>query len=519
MNVVLVSSEVSPFSKTGGLGDAVAGLAKGYARAGHGVWTVSPRYRGVAPDAEFTGVAARVPLAAWEHQVGLSRLERDGVTHLFVDNGMYDRDGLYGDENGTYGDNHIRFALLCQGALHAAHRLVGDPTAGDLVFHCHDWQAALLPAYLKAFWRPLGLLERAGTVLTLHNPAHQGRFSASLFLDLELPARWFTPWGLEFHGDLGMLKGGILHADQLTTVSPTFARELVMPGGGFGLESVLLGRGVDLTGILNGIDADEWDPANDPHTAAPYAAEDLAGKAVCKEALQAELGLPVDPQAPLVGSVGRLDPQKGIELLVDSVPWLADRGAQVVVLGSAAAAHRTFEQRLRDLEGRYPDRVRAWIGYSEGVSHRIMAGADLFAMPSLFEPCGLTQMYAQRYGTVPVVRRTGGLADSVEPVDSVFGTPVFGSPVPAARRTAARVEGAAPRTRAVPRPRAIGAGFVFERPSGAALREALWRALDLYERDRPGFDAVRLRGMTRDFSWDRAVREYTSVCERAAALR
>ncbi|MEZ4236098.1 MAG: glycogen/starch synthase [Myxococcota bacterium] len=507
MNLVLVSSEVSPYSKSGGLGDAVAGLAKAYARAGHRVWTVSPRYRGVAPEAAFTGVVARVPLAAWEHHVELSVVERDGVTHLLVDNGMYDRDGLYGDDNGTYGDNHIRFALLCQAALHGARRLIEDEGLGDVVFHCHDWQASLLPAYLKACWRPLGLLERAGTVLTLHNPAHQGRFGPGLFVDLELPARWFTPWGLEFHGDLAMLKGGILHADQLTTVSPTFARELVTPGGGFGLESVLLGRGVDLTGILNGIDDREWDPAGDPHLAEPYDADALEGKAACKAALQRELGLPVAPDAPLVGCVTRLDPQKGVELLVDSVPWLADRGAQVVVLGSAAAAHRTFEHRLRDLEGRYPDRVRAWIGYSEPVAHRIMGGADLFAMPSLFEPCGLTQMYAQRYGTVPVVRRTGGLADSVEPVEG----PTRATPLPLRRRVQAREEREPVR--------GAGAGFVFDRPSGAALREALWRALECYEHDRPRFDTIRRHGMRRDFSWDRAVREYTTVCERAAALR
>lgn len=485
MNIVLVSSEVAPFSKSGGLGDAVAGLAKAYAAAGHAVWTVSPRYRGVAPNAAFTGLTARIPLAAWEHRVAVHEVRDDKVTHLLVDNGMYDRDGLYGDAAGTYGDNHIRFALLCQCALHAARRFVD----GDVVFHCHDWQTALLPAYLKAYWRPLGLFERSGTVLTLHNPAHQGRLPASLFVDLELPARWFTPWGLEFHGDLGLLKGGILHADQLTTVSPTFARELVTPGAGFGLEAVLLSRAVDLTGILNGIDPTEWDPASDPHLAPPYElfdATDLAGKRACKAALQAELGLPVDPDAPLVGSVGRLDPQKGIELLIDSIPWLAERGAQVVVLGSAAAAHRTFEHRLRELEAWHPASVRAWIGYSESLAHRVIAGSDLFAMPSLFEPCGLTQMYALRYGTPPIVRRTGGLADSVEPVDTY-------------RRT--------------------GTGFVFERPAGSALRDALWDALDLLERQPDVFDGVRLRGMALDLSWDQAIGEYVTVCRRAASVR
>jgi starch synthase len=207
---------------------------------------------------------------------------------------------------------------------------------------------------------------------------------------------------------------------------------------------------------------------------------------VCKEALQAALGLPVDPKIPVVGSVGRLDPQKGVELLVDSVPWLAENGVQVAVLGSAAAAHRTFEVRLRELEHHYPRQVRAWIGYSEPVAHQIMGGADLFAMPSLFEPCGLTQMYAQRYGTPPVVRRTGGLADSVEDHDAWSRS---------------------------------GTGFFFDRPSGVAFRDALWRGLDLFRRDPVEFDAVRRRGMARDFSWDRSVPLYVAVCERALALR
>lgn len=481
MKIVLVSSEIAPFSKTGGLGDAVAGLAKAYARAGHQVWTVSPRYRGVAPEAEFTGFVARIPLAAWEHRAPIHKIEADGVTHLLVENGMYDRDGLYGDANGTFGDNHIRFALLSQAALHATRRFAGE----DVVFHCHDWQASLLPAYLKAYWRPLGLFERSGTVLTLHNPAHQGRLPSSLFLDLELPARWFTPWGLEFHGDLGMLKGGILHADQLTTVSPTFAREIVTPGGGFGLEAVLGVRAVDLTGILNGIDPEEWDPAGDPYLAEPFDRTDMDGKLADKLALQSELGLPADGTVPLIGSVGRLDPQKGIELIVDSIPWLAGHGAQIVVLGSAAPAHRTFEHRLRELEQHYPNQVRAWLGYSEAVAHRIIAGSDLFVMPSLFEPCGLTQMYSQRFGTIPVVRRTGGLADSVEEIDAWAET---------------------------------GTGFFFDRPSGTAFREALWRGIELFGR-RKAFDAARQRGMERDFSWDRAVPAYVIACERAQALR
>jgi starch synthase len=481
MDVVLVSSEVAPFSKTGGLGDAVAALAKALARAGHRVWTVSPRYRGSAPGATYTGHTVTIPLGGFEQRAGLHRLGEDGVEHLFVDHAVYDREGLYGDGAGTYGDNHLRFALLCQAALHATRLFASD----DVVIHAHDWQAALVPIYLEAAWRPVGLLRGAGTVLTLHNPAHQGRTAASAFADLELAARWFRPWALEFHGDLGLLKGGILHADEVTTVSPTFAREIVTPGGGFGLEAVLAAR--PLTGILNGIDGDEWNPADDRETAAPFDASDLAGKAVCKAALQAELNLPIDGGVPLVGWVGRLDPQKGVSLALESLPWLAgEQGVQFVALGSAAVAHQVFEQRLRELEREHPHQVRNWIGYSEPVAHRIIAGADLFLMPSVFEPCGLTQMYAQRYGTVPVVRRTGGLADSVEPIDVGADS---------------------------------GTGIVFDLPTGHALRDALWAALSLFRDDPGAFERAALRGMSRDFSWDRRVPEYVAIYERARAAR
>lgn len=488
MKIVQIASEIAPFSKSGGLADVVGALSRAQAATGHEVWTISPRYRGVAPQARPTKITLSPNLGGWARPAQLSALEVDGVQHLFVEHEVFDRDGLYGDVHGTFGDNHVRFALLCQAALAAAHHLAG-PRA---VLHAHDWQAALVPIYLEACWRPLGLLPDATTVLTLHNPMHQGRLSAAAFGDLELPQRWFSAWGLEFHGDLSLLKGGILHAQQLTTVSPTFAREILTPGGGFGLEGVLAGRAIDLTGILNGLDTQAWDPSNDPHLPASFSAADLSGKAVCKAELQASLGLPVDPGAPLVASVGRLDPQKGVELLADSVPWLVEQGAQVVCLGSAAAAHRHFEHRLTALESQHPHHVRAWIGYSEALAHTIQAGADLFVMPSLFEPCGLTQMSAMRYGTVPVVRRTGGLADTVSPF----------------------VPGDLEQERAD-----SGTGFLFGPPTGQALRDALWRGLSLYRTDPGAFEQLRIRCMRTDLSWRTAARAYTATYERANALR
>ena len=493
MNICLVSSEVAPFSKTGGLADVVGALAPRLAARGHRVLTVSPRYRQVDPERHalrHTGQSVRVTAGRWGEVLGIRHTRLDGVHHVLVEHPTFtDRDGIYGDSRGTFGDNHVRYALLSRSAIEIARRLSldGEPPLGEqVVFHANDWQTALVPVYLQALHREVGLFEQAATVLTIHNLAHQGRFDPALFPDLELAPRWFEPWSLEWFGDLALLKGGVLQADQITTVSPTFAWEMTTPQGGFGLDGVLGSRSHDLTGILNGIDTDAWDPATDPHLHAHYSARDLRGKAVCKAALQTELGLPVQHDAPLVGSIGRLDPQKGVEMLLESIPWLVEQGAQVVVLGSAAEAHAHYEAWLRALEARYPHHVRSWVGFSEPVAHRIEAGADLFVMPSLFEPCGLNQLYSMRYGTPPVVRHTGGLADSVEDCDPASDS---------------------------------GTGFVFHTPSGHDLRDALWRALHLYRSDPAGWTRLVRRAMARDVSWDTAIPRYEEVYRRALQRR
>ncbi|MEZ4316508.1 MAG: glycogen/starch synthase [Myxococcota bacterium] len=482
MEVVIVSSEVAPFSKTGGMGDVTGALATALHRAGHRVMTVSPRYGSTSQEGLVdSGFVGRAFLGSSEQAAPLRVHRSEGPTHVLVEHPMFaDRQGIYGDQNGSFGDNHIRYALLQRCALEAARRIPvgGTPLGNAPVFHVHDWQTATLPVYLDQIYRPLGFFRDSPVVLTLHNPAHQGRLPASFFEDLDLPKRWFSPHGLEWHGDLALLKCGILRADQLTTVSPTFAWEITTPSGGFGLDSLFRGRFAELTGILNGIDPDEWNPAADPHLDAPYSAADPSGKATCKAGLQAELGLPMEKNRPLVGSVGRLDPQKGVELLLESIPWLVGQGAQVVVLGSAAAAHQKLEWRLRELERAHPDRVRAWIGFNERMAHRVEAAADLFAMPSLFEPCGLNQMYSHRYGAVPVVRATGGLADSVD--DGVDG-------------------------------------FSFVEPTGFAFRGALHRALEQYRAD--GLASMRAAGMSRELAWDAVVPRYEAVYTAAIAGR
>jgi starch synthase len=470
-DIAIVAAEVVPFSKSGGLGDVTGALARALAAEGHRVVTVSPRYRSVDPARHGladTGARFDIPLAGHGQRIAVHQVVTDGVVHWLVDSVLYDRDGLYGDRAGSFGDNHLRFALLCHAALRAARTLPmpdGRPLGESALFHVHDWHTALLPVLLETTYRPAGLYRNAATVLTLHNPAHQGRLPASTFLDLDLPTRWFQPWGVEWYGDVGLLKAGILHADRVTTVSPSFADETRTPDGGFGLHELLMGRGSDYVGVLNGIDTDAWNPATDRALEQPFSAADRTGRAACKAALQAELGLPVDASIPLVGSVGRLDPQKGVELLLDAIPWLVGEGAQVVVLGSAAAAHAQWEARLRELEWRHPRQVRAWIGFQDAVSRRIYAGSDLFAMPSLFEPCGLSQMYALRYGSVPVVRATGGLADSVVDLDRPDAT-----------------------------------GIQFHLANGHAFRTALWRGLRLL-RDEASHHAVVERGMAVDFGW------------------
>lgn len=491
MRIVLVSSEIVPFSKTGGMGDVVGALAGALSRRGHSVLTVSPRYASTDVEGfERSEVRVRVDIGGqtrWSHL--LVRRESKKLVHALVEDHRFDRRGIYGDAHGTFGDNHLRYGLLSRAAIEAARHLpfVKKPLGEDVVFHVHDWQTGLLPVYLNASYRPVGLFPKAPTVMTLHNLAHQGLFAAGDFHALELPPRWFSPWGLEWHGAMSLLKAGILQCEQLTTVSPTYAREILRDGGAFGMEQPLRHRASDLHGIRNGIDEHVWNPRTDPHLDAHYDAEDLSGKAVCKASLQAELGLPVDPSTPMVASIGRLDPQKGVQWIIDSIPWLVrNHRAQIVILGSAAPAHAQFEHRLREMERRFPKHVRAWIGFSERMAHRIEAGADLFAMPSVFEPCGLNQLYSLRYGTPPIVRATGGLADSV----------------------VAHNPGADQ-----------GTGWRFNHASGEAFREALHWALVTWRHHPQAFTRLVRRGMAEDFSWDAVVPAYEAVYARAVERR
>jgi starch synthase len=398
----------------------------------------------------------------------------EGVTAVLVDApALYDRDGLYGDAKGEYGDNAFRFAVLCRGALEYA-RLRGRRPAA---IHAHDWQGGLAPVYARTVLRDDPVIGGVRTVLTIHNLAFQGQFDPAELTWMALGRDLFTPDKLEFWGRASALKGGVVFSDKITTVSPTYAREILTPEYGFGFNGILASRAQDLAGILNGIDTDAWDPTRDPYLPAHFDAADLERKAVVKRALLEAAGLPHDAAAmtrPVIGIVTRLTHQKGCDLVAAAADRLMRFDAAWVMLGSGDA---WCEDLWRHLAERWPDRVAARIGFDERVAHLIEGGSDLFLMPSWYEPCGLNQMYSQRYGTVPIVRATGGLNDTVQDVD----------------------EGPDAAT-----------GFKFRDYTPDALVGTVGRALGLFPNSQR-WKGIQRNGMKRDFSWDVSAREYVKV--------
>src|SRR5579883_1566286 len=411
MNVLHVSSEVAPYSKTGGLGDVASALPRALAsikRGGRGdrVAVVTPAYR---VDPERFALARRLrriglTLGGRAVEVGLLEGRLPGgageVQAFLVDHPAFDRPHLYGDANGDYPDNDFRFALLSKAALEIARTFSFTPD----VIHAHDWQAAPTLLYARR-----GELPSARTVLTIHNLAFQGLFPEESLDALGWGHDLYHPDGIEFWGQVSFLKAGILHADRVTTVSPRYAREIQTEEYGCGLDGYLRARGDQLVGILNGVDYDVWNPSRDLTLAAPYSVHDLEGKRACKAALQRSFGLPARPRLPLCGAVSRLTDQKGFDLVADVLEkLLVERELQVAILGTG---ERAIEERLSKLAARHPTKLVVKLAYDEALAHRIYAGSDLFVMPSRWEPCGLAQMYALRYGSVPIVRATGGLDD------------------------------------------------------------------------------------------------------------
>jgi starch synthase len=472
----MVGSEAVPFAKTGGLADVLGALPKALTRLGHTVDLVIPRYRGINVGRPSSTI--RVALGGQVDDAQMFEAEIDGLRTIFVGHNTYfDRDYLYGVADRDYPDNPERFAFFSQAALNWA-TSTGHPY--DVV-HAHDWQAGLVPVLLN---RADGTqaARRTPTVFTIHNLAYQGVFDASWLPRLGLGWDLMRLDAMEYWGRISYLKAGIVFSDLVTTVSPTYAQEIQTTELGFGFDGILRARSHALVGILNGIDYDQWDPDGDLNLPEPYNASKLRGKATAKRKLLETYGLPAkakDRARPLIGMISRMVDQKGFDLigaLADELPKL---GAMLVVLGTGDRRH---EQLWRDLAATHPAVVGARIGFDEGLAHLIEGGSDIFLMPSRFEPCGLNQMYSLRYGTVPVVRATGGLNDTVLDVD--------------------------PET-------CRGTGFRFVEYTPEALLAAIRRALAAFG-NRPLWRRIQKAGMRQDFSWDASAREYVQVYERAA---
>jgi starch synthase len=484
MNILMLASEAVPLAKTGGLADVVGTLPIELARLGHDVRLALPGYAALDATAiklkKAPGV--RVPWRGERLEVGVETGTLGGgtvpLTCIRYDP-FFARQGLYGEGGHDYPDNLDRFALFCRAVMEACKQPGRPPD----ILHAHDWQAALAVAYLKTLYRNDPAWARTRAVFTIHNMSYQGLFPVTAYDTTGLPWSEYTPERLEYYGQVNLLKGGLVYADLLNTVSPTYAREIQTAEFGYGLEGVLQTRKDRLFGVTNGIDYNVWNPETDPHLPARYSADDLSGKRECKRVLQAEMKLPVR-DVPLVGLVSRLVFQKGIDLIVDILPKLLDLDVQVVALGSGDPSYQTL---LAGLSARYPDKLSVRLGFDEPLAHRIEAGADLFLMPSRYEPCGLNQLYSLRYGTVPVVRKTGGLADTVVPY------------VPDARSGPAAT------------------GFSFEKPEPEALLGALLLALRVY-RDKEEWTSLMRRGMQQDFSGRRSAGQYVELYARAMVL-
>ncbi len=484
MNIPFVASEVAPFAKTGGLADVTAALPKALARLGHDVRIILPRYREVkAAKGSLTRRQIRtvIRLGSRPLEGALAETTMPGsrVPVYFVEQPeLFDRDGLYQTRGVVFPDNLERFSFFSQAVLELVPQLNWRPE----VVHAHDWQTALTVTHLRAMRAADPQWRSVAGIFTVHNLAYQGLFPRDAWELTGLPSEMFRVEGLEFYGQINCLKGGLLAADRLSTVSPTYAKEIQTPALGCGLEGVVRGRRDHLVGILNGIDVEEWNPQTDPHLTARYDATRLSGKTRCKMALQRQQRLPQQPVL-LIGMIQRLVEQKGIDLFLKAAARLLELPVQIVILGTG---ERSYHDQLAALAKQFPDRLAVNLQFDEALAHQIEAGADAFLMPSRFEPCGLNQMYSLRYGTVPIVHRTGGLADTITDVsEETLGT----------RRAT---------------------GFVFTDYTAEALVRAVQRAVKLFSQRRTWAQLMRA-GMRQDCSWDRSAREYVKLYEQALA--
>ncbi len=475
LEIVMASPEAVPFAKTGGLADVAGALPRALRARGHRVRLVIPYYGCILKGgvrAADTGISVSIAISnrletahLWE-----SSLEDGTPVSLLRNDAYYDRPELYGTAGGDYQDNAERFCFFARAIVAMLKRTSAAPD----ILHCHDWQTGLVCPLLKVVERDTPIFGRTGVVFTIHNLAYQGLFWHYDMHLTGLPWSVFVPDGIEFYGKINLLKAGIVYSDAITTVSRRYSEEIQGPELGCGLAGVLRRRRGDLHGILNGADYRQWDPANDPHIAERYTADTLDGKRRCKEDLLGAYGLSLPPGTPLVGMVGRMADQKGYDLIAAALPRLLESGIAIVILGKG---EEKYQRLLRRLAKGRPDRLGVKIAFDNAIAHKVEAGADYYLMPSLYEPCGLNQIYSLRYGTVPIVRATGGLDDTVTPYDPATGA---------------------------------GNGFKFGPYTAEALHDAVVRAIAIFERE-PDWTRIRRNAMACDFSWDRAAREYERV--------
>ena len=472
MQIVLASAEAAPFVKTGGLGDVAGSLPRALVEAGAEVIVMVPKYGSIAEEykSRMEHLCDFYVSLGWRNEYcGLERLYQDGVTYLFVDNEHYfNRSYPYG-----FFDDGERFAFfskaICESLQHLPEGFTCD------VLHCNDWHTALAPVFLREFYQGLPLYERVKTVFSIHNIAFQGQYSDTILNDI-LGLAHIPAAASQLRCDdrsINYMMGALHYADAITTVSPSYAWEIQTPEYGEGLDGILRDRSSILSGILNGIDTDVWNPATDPMITANYSLSDMSGKAACKRALQEELGLEVRDDRPLMVMVTRLTRQKGMDLVTYALDRILSGGVQVAILGTG-----DYEEPVRYFANKYPGTCAARITFDNALSHRMYAGADLFLMPSLFEPCGLSQMIAMRYGTLPVVRETGGLRDTVQPYNQFTGE---------------------------------GTGFTFANFNGEEMGDAVFRGARLFWDDRAGFDTLVKNAMSSDFSWAKSAHAYIDL--------
>jgi len=481
MNIAFAASESVPFSKTGGLADVVGALPRALASLGHQVSVYVPRYRQTKLiDPQTVVKSITIPFDdKYRFCSVVTAGTSNGVRFYFVDYPPYfDREALYGGPSGDYPDNAERFALFSRAVIEAS-KVLGVPQ----IFHCHDWQSALIPVMLRTLYAEDPAFRELATVFTIHNMGYQGLFPPDTLPLLMLPWELFTISKMEFFGQVNFLKGALVHSDFVTTVSRKYSHEIQTTEYGFGLEGVLRNRAATVAGILNGVDYDEWSPQTDKFIIAKYSSEDLSGKAQCKKDLLNAFGVAnSDAKVPVIGIVSRFAAQKGFDLIAQIMDRLAREELIMVVLGSG---DKPYEEMFVRLNRQFPNKIAAKVAFDNAIAHKIEAGADMFLMPSRYEPCGLNQIYSLKYGTVPIVRATGGLDDTIEPWDARSGK---------------------------------GTGFKFTDYTGEALLGTIKQALLAY-RDPSSWQKLMRNGMARDFSWGASAREYGKVYERARQAR